>query len=218
MLEKGLTFIRASSQPQTTLTYSARAPTLHPSVLSYITSPQNLTMPVSPCHVGVAFYNVPGFSPQWVLVLSERRLFEGAVWCNSLIETVNGWHQSSRKCTPSLAALDPMRLLSGVIHVAYTSLPMKKLRKAVSRYKISSDAGHLFVPGADMHERYVTQVLLHLCRGRCLRLPTLSPVALADMIRGRASILPVAQCPTMDNMFPVVRLTKQEISFGRFLL
>jgi hypothetical protein len=175
-------------------------------------------MPVFPCHIGVAFYNVPGFPPQWVLVLSTRRLFEGAVWCNSAIETVGGWYESSKKCTPSLAALDPMRLLSGVIHVAYTSMPMKKLRKAVSRYKIASDAGHLVVPGADMHERYVIQVLLHLCRERCLRLPTLNSVALADMIRRRSSILLVAQSPAMDNTFPVVRLMKHGISFGRFLL
>jgi len=181
-------------------------------------SPPNPTTPVSPCHVGVAFYNVPGFPPQWVLVLSKRRLFEGAVWCNSAIETVDGWHQFSNRCTPSLAALDPMRLLSGVIHIAYTSLPMKKLRKAVSRYKIASDVGHLSDPGADMHEKYVIQVLLHLRRGRCLRLPTLNPIALAVMIRRRASTLQVAQCPAMDNMFPVVRLMEHGIFFGRLLL
>jgi hypothetical protein len=181
-------------------------------------SPPNSTMPIRPCHVGVAFYNVPGFPPQWVLILSERRLFEGTVWCNSAVETVNGWHEFSSKCTPSLAALDPMRHLSGVIHVARTSMPMKKLRKAVSKYKIASDAGLLSVPDADMHERYVIQVLLHLCRGSCLRIPTLNPISLADMIRRRASILPVSHSPAMDNMFPVVRLMKHGISYGSLLL
>jgi hypothetical protein len=134
------------------------------------------------------------------------------------IETVNGWHEFSNKCTPSLAALDPMRLLSGVIHIAHTPLPLKWLRNAASMYKIASDAALLSVPGDDMHERYVIQVLLHLCQGSCIRLPTLNPLTLADMIRRRSSTLLVAQRPAMANVFPVVRLMQHGISFGRLLL
>jgi hypothetical protein len=169
-------------------------------------------MPVLPCHVGVAFYNVPGFKPQWVLILSERRLFEGAVWCSSAIETVQGWHESSKKCTPSLATFDPMGLLSGVVHVGYSSMPMKKMRRALAKYKIASEADHLFAPNEDIPERYVIRALLHLCRGRSLRLPTLNPIDLSDMIRNRTSIFPVAQRPAM---FPVVRLMQHGIFYGR---
>ena len=174
-------------------------------------------MPPRPCHVGVAFYNFPGFPLQWVLVLSRHRLFEGTAWCNSAIETVDGWRESSKKCTRSPAALDPMVFFCGVIHVAYSSVPIKQLQEAVSRYKIASDAGHLSVPDSDMTERYVIRVLLRLCRGRCLKLPTQDPIALADMIRGRSIIFQVVQCPATDNTFPVVRLMKHGISYGRLL-
>lgn len=168
------------------------------------------TMPAFHSHVGVAFYNFPGFPPQWVLVLSEHRRFKGKVWCNSAIETVDGWRKSSKKCSQSLAALDPMALLSGVVHVAYSPVPIRKLQGAVSKCRIASEAGYSLVPDPDIPEKYVTRVLLRLCRERSLRLPTLDPIALADMIRERASVLQKAeQNPTMDNKFPVVRLIKR---------
>ena len=167
------------------------------------------TMSVFRSHVGVAFYNFPGFPPQWVLVLSENRRFKGKVWCNSAIETVDGWRESSKKCTQSLAALDPMALLSGVVHIGCSPVPVRKLLGAVSKCRVPSEAGHdSLVSDSDMPVKYVTRVLLQLCKGRSLRLPTLDTIVLADMIRERASVLrkKAEQNPTMDNKFPVVRL------------
>jgi hypothetical protein len=166
-------------------------------------------MPTYHSHVGVAFYNFPGFPPQWVLVLSENRRFKGKVWCNSAIETVDGWRESSKKCTQSLAALDPMALLSGVVHIGCSPVPVRKLLGAVSKCRVPSEAGHdSLVSDSDMPVKYVTRVLLQLCKGRSLRLPTLDTIVLADMIRERASVLrkKAEQNPTMDNKFPVVRL------------
>jgi hypothetical protein len=169
-------------------------------------------MPTYHSHVGVAFYNFPGFPPQWVLVLSENRRFEGKVWCNSAIETVDGWRESSKKCTRSLAALDPTTVLSGVVHVGSSPVPVRKLLGAVAKCVFPSEPGkNWLVPDLDMPEKYVTRVLLQLCRGRSLRLPTLDAIVLADMIRERASILreKAEQNATVDNKFPVVRLLKR---------
>lgn len=168
------------------------------------------TMSVFRSHVGVAFYTFPGFPPQWVLVLSENRRYKGKVWCNSVIETVDGWRKSSKKCTQSLAALDPMALLSGVVHVACSPMPIKKLQGAVSKCRIAAEAGQELVPDSDMPEKYVTGALLHLCRGRSLKLPTLDRIVLADMVRERAAGLwKLEQNPTVDNKFPVVRLIRR---------
>jgi hypothetical protein len=174
-------------------------------------------MPVHPCHIGVAFYNFPGFPPQWVLVLSENRRFEGKVWCNSAIETVEGWCRSSKKCNPSLASFDPTAMLSGVVHIGNSWMPMKKLRGWVSRYKLPSGEEHSFVHDSNVPARYAIGILLHLCQIRSLRLPTLDAVMLTDMIGDRASMLQKSQSSVVDNRFPVARLMKRGTIFGRFL-
>jgi len=46
-----------------------------------------MTRQAPPCHIGIAFYTYPTAVTQWVLVLSENPLFEGKVWCNTVIET-----------------------------------------------------------------------------------------------------------------------------------
>ncbi|KAI0287763.1 hypothetical protein BC826DRAFT_1108192 [Russula brevipes] len=172
-----------------------------------------------PCHIGVAFYHVPGFATQWVLVLSHDQLFQGKVWCSTAIKSVNGWRESRKICRPSLAAFDPIARLSGVVHVARSQMSMRFLVASVSEYEIVSEAeaeaGQSLASNPDIPERYVVQILLLLYRKRSLKLPVRDPIVLANLIRGGLPVLQSAQHPPMSNTFPVVHLAKCEAFHGR---
>ena len=153
---------------------------------------------------------------QWVLVLSKYRLFEGEVWCSTAIETVNGWRESSETCAPSLAALYPMALFCGVVHVACALKPMKELKELISEIKLAPQGGQVF-GGAelDIPERYVVLVILRLCQAHFFKLPPLELESLANLIRGSLPVLLGAQRHPTDDSFPVLRLAKRRPYFGR---
>ncbi|KAH9956588.1 hypothetical protein BJV74DRAFT_891526 [Russula compacta] len=171
-------------------------------------------MPRFPCHIGVAFYNIPGFSMQWVLVLSKYRLFEREVCCRTAIETVNGWRESSETCAPSLAALYPTALFCGVVHVAFSSKPMKVLKELISEIKLPPQGGQFLGAELDIPERYVVRIILRLCQAGFFKLPTLDSNSLANLIRGGLPVLLGAQRHPTDDSFPVLRLAKCKPSFG----
>jgi hypothetical protein len=173
--------------------------------------------PTNDCNVGVAFYTVPQFPLQWVLVLSESEKFEGDVWCTTINETTNGPGASWTHLdwSPS-GLLHPIGFFSGVISIAQSSKSISTLQDLLPLERIVSEV----LPQSSTWEhigrdssKYVSLVLQHLCDGRFISVPGTNTAILPDLIRGRFQNLQAAQRPGSGS-YPVVPLKTGEITYA----
>ena len=179
-----------------------------------------MTRQAPPCHIGIAFYTYPTAVTQWVLVLSENPLFEGKVWCNTVIETVNGWGTQWAPCDWSPAAFSPTALFSGVVHIAQARAPMNSIKAVIASDNRSSELDRFKVHGSgDIPwgtEKYIILALwrLSLREERFILLHVFDMAGLANQVQFRHTVLRDSQQTIPGNLYPVVS-SSGRVSFGR---
>lgn len=183
-----------------------------------------MTRQSSPCHIGIAFYTYPTSVTQcqWVLVLSENPLFEGKVWCNTVIETVNGWGAHWAPCDWSPAAFNPTALFSGVVYVAQASAPMNSIKAVIASENRCSELDRFKVHGSgDISwgtEKYIILALWRLSfrEERYICLHVFDLAGLANQIEFCLAVLRDSQQTIAGKSYPVVSFSGG-VSFGRFI-
>lgn len=157
------------------------------------------------CHIGVAFYTIHNFSTQWVLVLSESPMFEGFVWCGTMAETVNGSSASWVMYNSSLAAINPMAMILGVIYVAQSSMSISTTKSLISQGNIDSEINRFPDLYPNRSESYVVLTLLRLRERSFIRLNDEKPRSLSNSIRSRVPDLQPTR-PQASKTYPIISL------------
>jgi hypothetical protein len=179
-----------------------------------------MTRQATPCHIGIAFYTYPISVMQWVLVLSDNPLFEGKVWCSTVIETVNGWEAHWAPCDWSPATFSRTALFSGVVHVAQASAPMNSIKAVIASDNRSSEFDRFEVHGSgDIPwgtKKYIILALwrLSLRDERFICLHVFDMAGLANQIEFCLTVLRDVQQTNAGNLYPIVSLSSG-VSFGR---
>lgn len=183
-------------------------------------SPSSMTRKTPQCHIGIAFYTYPTSDTQWVLVLSENPMFEGEVWCNTAIETVNGWGAQWAPFDWSPAAFSPAALFSGVVHIAQACAPVNSIKAVIASENCSSELDRFKVHGpGDIPwgtEKYIILALwrLSLREEKFIRLQVFDMAGLAKQVQFRLTLLRSSHQTVPGNLYPVVS-SSDRVSFGR---
>jgi hypothetical protein len=114
-------------------------------------------MSSSTSHVGVAIFHHPGFPTRWVLVISADDLFQGRVFCSSLMLSVNGPKQMWLERNSSPLYFTHTGVFAGVIHIAALPVPMESVLSELHLVDLTTTSAD-----PAQTDQYVLQCLSHI--------------------------------------------------------
>ena len=140
-------------------------------------------------YMGIAFYTLNGHPTQWVIVLSSCELFSRDLWCGTIIESINGWVESWRRCDMGLTKFAQHLFLSGIVMVAKINRLATDIKDTISSLPWKAEqarlAGYQYPPSNE----YVHRVLFYLDGRNVISLPPSARSDFVSHMKERFSIL-----------------------------
>jgi hypothetical protein len=170
----------------------------------------------STTYIGIALYAAERFPVQRSIILSTSQRFDAAVWCATVIETVNGRVASWKLCDKTPATFEPYLTLMGIITVMKVKRSQDDIIRIISTLGWNAQDYRDDFESHEYAEDYVRRVLLHLCSQSVIRLSVTIKRDLDWQIELCFSELRKKRHEYKFNQYPVIPLMLDgDIVFGQ---